>query len=212
MKTSIALKSLVGAGALMLPLMTFAESNVQTGAATAAPGATAHVDFTIVIPKVLYLRVGTGSAYATGALTSVNTIDLITFSPAPGTVGNGTAVTGTGGDLTGGVETAAIVSNSGTVTLNATAGGALSDGNGDTIPFTEITTAATTLTSGTALPAPVLTNGTSSNVVLTAPATKLIVQDAKWTYKFANSANVPAGTYGGVNVNNGRVVYTATMP
>ena len=212
MKTSIALKSLVGAGALMLPLMTFAESNVQTGAATAAPGATAHVDFTIVIPKVLYLRVGTGSAYATGALTSVNTIDLITFSPAPGTVGNGTAVAGTGGDLTGGVETAAIVSNSGNVTLNATAGGALSDGNGDTIPFTEITTAATTLTSGTALPAPVLTNGTSSNVVLTAPATKLIVQDAKWTYKFANSANVPAGTYGGVNVNNGRVVYTATMP
>ena len=212
MKTSIALKSLVGAGALMLPLMTFAESTVQTGAATAAPGATAHVDFTIVIPKVLYLRVGTGSAYATGALTSVNTIDLITFSPAPGTVGNGTAVAGTGGDLTGGVETAAIVSNSGTVTLNATAGGALSDGNGDTIPFTEITNAATTLTSGTALPAPVLTNGTSSNVVLTAPATKLIVQDAKWTYKFANSANVPAGTYCGVNVNNGRVVYTATMP
>ena len=212
MKTSIALKSLVGAGALMLPLMTFAESNVQTGAATASPGATAHVDFTIVIPKVLYLRVGAGSAYLTGALTSVNTIDLITFSPAPGTVGNGTAVAGTGGDLTGGVETAAIVSNSGTVTLNATAGGALSDGNGDTIPFTEITTAATTLTSGTALPAPVLTNGTSSNVVLTAPATKLIVQDAKWTYKFANSANVPAGTYGGVNVNNGRVVYTATMP
>jgi hypothetical protein len=211
MKT-FALKSLVGAGALMLPLMTLAESNVQTGAATASPGATAHVDFTIVIPKVLYLRVGTGSAYSTGALTSVNSIDLITFSPAAGTVGNGTAVAGTGGDLTGGVETAAIVSNSGNVTLNATASGALSDGAGDTIPFSEITTAASTLTSATQLSAPVLTNGASSNVVLTAPATKLIVQDAKWTYKFANSANVPAGTYGGVNVNNGRVVYTATMP
>lgn len=212
MKTSIALKSLVGAGALMLPLMTFAESNVQTGAATASPGATAHVDFTIVIPKILYLRVGAGSAYASGALTSVNSIDLITFSPAAGTVGNGTPVAGTGGDLTGGVETAAIVSNSGNVTLNATASGALSDGAGDTIPFTQITTAATTLSSATQLPAPVLTNGTSSNVVLTAPATKLIVQDAKWTYSFANAANVPAGTYGGVNVNNGRVVYTATMP
>ena len=62
-------------------------------------------------------------------------------------MGNGTPVAGTGGDLTGGVETAAIVSNSGNVTLNATAGGALSDGNGDTIPFTQITTAATTLTS-----------------------------------------------------------------
>jgi hypothetical protein len=212
MKTSFALKSLVGAGALMLPLMAFAESNVQTGAATASPGATAHLDFSIVIPKILYLRVGTGSAYSTGALTSVNTVDLVTFSPAAGTVGNGTPVAGTGGDLTGGVETAAIVSNSGNVTLNATAGGALSDGNGDSIPFTQITTAATTLTSATPLPAPVLTNGTSSNVVLTAPATKLIVQDAKWTFSYANAANVPAGTYGGVNVNNGRVVYTATMP
>jgi hypothetical protein len=212
MKTSIALKTLLGAGALTLPLLAFAESNVQMGAATASPGATAHLDFSIVIPKILYLRVGTGSAYATGALTSNSAIDLITFSPAAGTVGNGTAVAGTGGDLTGGVETAAIVSNSGNVTLNATASGALGDGAGDTIPFTQITTAATTLSSGTALPAPVLTNGTSSNVVLTAPATKLIVQDAKWTYSYANAANVPAGTYGGVNVNNSRVTYTATMP
>lgn len=212
MKISTVLKTLLGAGAVTLPLMVSAESNVQTGAATASPGATAHVDFSIVIPKILYLRVGTGSAYSTGALTSVNTIDLITFSPAAGTVGNGTAVAGTGGDLTGGVETAAIVSNSGSVTLYATASGALSDGNGDTIPFTQITTAATTLSSTTQLPAPVLTNGTSSNVVLTAPATKLIVEDAKWTYSYANAANVPAGTYGGVNANNSRVTYTATMP
>jgi hypothetical protein len=212
MKTSIALKSLLGAGALTLPLMAFAESNVQTGTATSSPGATAHVDFSVVIPKILYLRVGTGSTYSSGALTSVNTVDLITFSPAAGTVGNGTAVAGTGGDLTGGVETAAIVSNSGNVTLNATASGALSDGNGDTIPFTQITTAATTLTSTTALPAPVLSNGVSGNVILTAPATKLITQDAKWTFSYANAANVPGGTYGGVNVNNSRVVYTATMP
>jgi hypothetical protein len=212
MKISIALKSLMGAGALTLPLMAFAESNVQTGAATSSPGATAHLDFSVVIPKILYLRVGTGSTYSSGALTSVSTVDLITFTPAAGTVGNGTAVAGTGGDLTGGVETAAIVSNSGNVTLNATASGALSDGNGDSIPFTQITTAATTLTSTTALPAPVLSNGVSGNVVLTAPATKLITQDAKWTFSFANAANVPAGTYGGVNVNNSRVIYTATMP
>ena len=144
MKTSIALKTLLGAGALALPLMAFAESNVQTGTATASPGATAHVDFSIVIPKILYLRVGAGSTYTSGTLTSANAIDLITFSPAAGTVGNGTAVAGTGGDLTGGVETAAIVSNSGNVTLNATASGALSNGSGDTIPFTQITTAATT--------------------------------------------------------------------
>jgi hypothetical protein len=75
-----------------------------------------------------------------------------------------------------------------------------------------VKTAASTLTSTTALPAPVLVNGTSGNVVLTAPATKVIVQDAKWTYTYANTTQPPAGTYGGVNVNNGRVVYTATMP
>src|ERR1700731_4295699 len=114
MKTSIALKSLLGAGALTLPLMAFAESNVQTGAATASPGATAHVDFAIVIPKILYLRVGSGSAYtATGTgLRSVNTVDLIPFSPAAGAVGNGTAVAGTGCHIAGGAaQTAAIVSN-----------------------------------------------------------------------------------------------------
>ena len=57
-----------------------------------------------------------------------------------------------------------------------------------------------------------LTNSTSANVVLTAPATKVISQDAKWTFAYANTAIVPTGTYGGVNVNNSRVVYTATMP
>ncbi len=145
-------------------------------------------------------------------LSSNPAVDLITFSPTAAQVGNGTAVAGTGGDLTGGVETAAVVSNSGNVTLNATATGALSDGAGDTIPFSQITTTSTTLTSATALPAPVLTNATSANVVLTAPATKVIVQDAKWTFAYANTAVVPTGTYGGVSTNNSRVVYTATMP
>ena len=211
MKASVALKSLVGVAALALPLMASAESNVQTGAATAAPGATAHVDFQVVIPKILYLRVGTGSSYTTGNLSSNAAIDLVTFSPTAAQLGGG-PIAGTGGDLTNGVETAAIVSNSGNVTLNATATGALGNGAGDTIAFTQITTAASTLTSATALPAPVLGNGTSTNVVLTAPASKVIVQDAKWTYAYANAAMVPQGTYGGVNANNSRVVYTATMP
>jgi hypothetical protein len=212
MKSSVALKTLVGAATLALPLMAYAESNVQTGAATASPGATAHVDFSIVIPKILYLRVGTGSSYSTGNLTTNNAIDLITFSPTAAQLGNGIAVAGVGGDLTNGVETAAIVSNSGNVTLNAVATGPLTNGLGDSIPFSQITTTATTLTSGTALPAPTLTNTTSTNVLLTAPGTKVIVQDAKWTFAYANSAFVPTGTYGGVNTNGGRVVYTATMP
>jgi hypothetical protein len=212
MKTSTAIKTLLGAATLTLPLAAFAESNVQSGAATASPGATAHADFQITIPKILYLRVGTGSTYSTGNLSANGTIDLITFAPTAAQVGSGTAIAGTGGDLTGGVETAAIVSNSGNVTLNATTSGALSDGAGDSIPWTQITTASSTLLSTTALPAPVLVNGTSTNVVLTAPASKIINQDAKWTFAYANASLVPAGTYGGVNVNNGRVTYTATMP
>jgi hypothetical protein len=213
MRISTVTGVLVGAAlAAALPLVSRAESNVQTGAATATPGATAHVDFQVTIPKVLYLRVGTGSSYTTGALTSVGTVDLIQFAPAAASVGNGTPVAGTGGDLTLGVETAAVVSNGGNVTLNATSGGALGDGAGDTIAYTQITTVATTLTSATALPAPTLVNGTSGNIVLTAPASKVIVQDAKWTYSYANATKPPAGTYGGANVNNGRVVYTATMP
>jgi hypothetical protein len=213
MRNSIVLKGLLAATAAAVPLLCNAESNVQTGANTLAPGATAHVDFQITIPKILYLRVGAGSPYTTGVLTSVGTIDLIQFAPAAAVVGNGTAVAGTGGDQTNGVETAAVVSNSGNVTLNATATGALGDGAGDSIAYTQITTTATTQSSATVLPAPVLANGASSTTVtITAPPTKVIVQDAKWTYAYANTTTPPAGTYGGVNVNNGRVVYTATMP
>ncbi|HLW25637.1 MAG TPA: hypothetical protein VKT22_14880 [Steroidobacteraceae bacterium] len=211
MNTSMALKTLLGAAACALPLAAFAESNVQTGAATSNPGATAHVDFQITIPKILYLRVGNGSSYTTGNLSSNATIDEITFAPTAAQLGSG-PVSGLGGDLNNGVETAAIVSNSGNVTLNATTAGALGDTSGDSISFSQITTTSATNTTATALPAPVLANGVSANVVLTAPASKVIVEDAKWTFAYANSAVVPQGTYGGVNTNNSRVVYTATMP
>src|ERR1700687_4853899 len=107
---------------MALPLMALAESNVQTGAATNAPGATAHVDFSIVIPKILFLRVGTGSTYPgslTGtapALATNNGMAKIVFSPTAAKLGTG-PLAGTGGDLTNGVVTAAIVSNSGNVTI-----------------------------------------------------------------------------------------------
>ncbi len=211
MRTSTVIKALLALTAAT-PLLCQAESNVQSGAATASPGATAHVDFQITIPKILYLRVGTGSNYTAGIYTANPAVDQITFAPTAAQVGNGTAVAGGGGDLTGGVETAAVVSNSGNVTLNVTATGALSDGAGDSIAFTQITTTPSTLTSATPLPPPALSNGVSGNVVLTAPATKVIVQDAKWTYTYNNTTTPPAGTYGGVNTNNSRVVYTATMP
>jgi len=54
--------------ALLLPLMAAAESHIQTVAASAAPAVTAHVNFKIIIPKVLYLRIG-GSDRTAGAET-----------------------------------------------------------------------------------------------------------------------------------------------
>ena len=201
---------LVGLAGALLSLVTPAASNFRTG-----PGvlnARARVDFRVIIPKILYLRVGTGSAYPT-ALSNVGTVNLVAFSPSAATVGNGTVISGSGGDLTGGVETAAIISNSGNVTLNATATGALGDGVGHTIAYTQLATAASALTVGyTLLPAPVLSNGTSANIVLTAPATKVIRADARWVYSYLNATIPASGSYGGVNVNNGRVLYTATMP
>src|SRR5208282_2246146 len=104
MRTSIVVKALLFAAAAVAPLLCQAVSNVQTGTGTLA--ATAHVDFQVTIPQVLFLRVGTGSSDTTGVLTANTTGDEIQFAPAAGAVGNGTAVAGTGGDLTGGVETA----------------------------------------------------------------------------------------------------------
>jgi hypothetical protein len=200
----------VGMAGALLALVTPAASNLRTGAG--ALTARARVDFRVVIPKILYLRVGTGSAYPT-ALANNGTVDLVAFNPSAATIGNGTAVSGSGGNLTGGVETAAIISNSGNVTLNATATGALGDGVGHTIPYTQLASTASALTAGyTLLPAPTLANGTSANIVLTAPATKVIRADARWAFSYLNSTIPASGTYGGVNVNNGRVLYTATMP
>jgi hypothetical protein len=197
---NIILKSAV-AIALGIPLVASAESNFTTGVVSPLT-ATAKVDFTIIIPKFISLRVGAAG---------VGAFDSIVFTVPAASVGVGGPIAGVGGDLTGGVVTAKVTGNNGQVTLTSTATGALSNGT-DTIPFTEITTASAVLTSATALPAPVLTNGVSAGVLATLTGTKITNQDARWTYSYANSAVVAAGTYGGVGVNNGRVTYTASMP
>jgi hypothetical protein len=213
MKTSIALKTLLGTAALALPLIVSAASTYSTG--TGALTATATLNFQINIPKTLYLRVGSGSAYP-GSLATVATTDLITFSPALGSVGNGTSIAGTGGDIGAGVETAAVLSNgSGNVSLVATqAAAGLTDGSGDFIPFTQITTtAAANTASYTLLNPPVLNaTGGSSTITLTRNAAGIVQADAKWTFSYANSVTPAGGVYGGVGVNNSLVTYTATMP
>jgi len=213
MRSSIIIRGIVAVAAASVPLLGNAESTVSTGAG--ALTATAQVEFQVTIPQVLYLRVGTGSSYTTGVLAPNNTtIDVISFAPTTGQLVTGGAIAGTGGDLTNGVETAAVIGNGGTVTLGASTPGAMNDGAGDTINWSQITTASATNTTGTALPAPVLANGASTNLTLNA-ASKTVYEDAKWTYTYNITAgSIPvAGTYGGATAaNNGLVTYTASMP
>ncbi|HEV7614493.1 MAG TPA: hypothetical protein VGO37_21625 [Steroidobacteraceae bacterium] len=57
------------AAILLLPSMVSAESHIQAVALNDAPTATARVNFKIVIPRVLYVRLGTGNDRAVGAET-----------------------------------------------------------------------------------------------------------------------------------------------
>jgi len=192
---------------MAIPFAANSESNVQTGAGPLT--ANAKVDFQITIPKVLFLQVGSGTAFANNP-----SVALIDFTVATGSVGNGTPVAASlgSGDLGNGTVTAKVFGNgNGNVSLVATNGGALSNGAGGTIDWSQITTNVANLSTATALTAPTLANTTSNTVTLT-PTLGIVNQDAKWTYSYANNTAVPGGTYGGINTNNGRVTYTATLP
>ena len=192
---------------LAAPMLACAESQFSTGAG--ALTASAKVDFTITIPKVLFLQVGTGTNMATNAA-----INLITFTVPAANVGDGTviAATAASGDLGNGTVTAKVVGNNGTITFTSTTLGALNNGSGDTISYGQISTAVAALTSGTALAHPALADAATTTVTLNPAPSKVINRDAKWTYTYTNANVVAPGTYGGVNTNNGRVTYTASMP
>jgi len=183
------LKVLALAVALASPLAANAESNVTTGAGTIS--ATARVNFSITIPRFIFLQVGTGTLLAANAA-----IDTISFAPALTVVGDGTPVAGTGGNLTGGAVTVRIIGNAGNVTLAATGPANLTSG-GDTIPWTQIATA---VTGGATHPT---INGANATFTATANVVNI---NGTWTYSYLNAATPAAGTY------TGQVLYTATTP
>ena len=197
---------LAAALAAAVPVASHAESNISTG--NGALTANARLDFRVTIPKVLFLQVGTGTSLAANG-----TINLIDFVVPAANVGDATpiAATAVSGDLGAGTVTARVIGNNGAVTLTSTSTGALSNGSGDTISFGQISGAAAVLTSATPLAVPAIIDGgtTTTNV----PAVgKIVNRDARWTFQYLNAAAVAPGIYGGVNTNNGRVTYTASMP
>ena len=200
-----ALFAVLGAS-LSVPQLANAESGVTTGGGTIT--ADARVDFRIIIPQFLMFRVGTGTNTAVDG-----TIDEITFdyTSNPGAVGTGApAGSITGGDAGGSVVNTSVISNGGqiTITENNNSGGAgLDNGAGSTISFAEITTNSS---SGN-LTAPTLSDGGGNT---SAPALNILGvtnRQAQWTFAYANSGVVDAGTYGG-STNGGRVTYTASTP
>ena len=179
------------------PTQVSAEAVTTTGGG--ALSADARIDFRIDIPRMLRFRVGSAGA----------AIDVIDFAPTLANLGDGTDIAATvgSGDLGNGDVSVQVASNAGQVTINHDSNGAsLSDGTGNTIPYTEILTASSDAAN---LAAPVL--GTAGN---SQPSTVagLTNHSATWTYTYDNSAVYPSGIYGGVNTNGGRVTYTASTP
>jgi len=193
---------------ISFPVFANAESRFSTNASgpLAVP---VKLDFQIEIPKVLFLRIGTGADYATNA-----NVDLITFNVNAANVGDGSVVAATAasGDLGVGSVTAKVLGNNGIITFDSTTQGALQNGSGSSISHNQIVAAATALTSTEVLQHPALVDGGTTSIALIPASGRLINRDARWTFSYLNQNVVAPGTYGGINTNNGRVTYTASMP
>lgn len=199
-------KTLLAAAAIAaMPMAANAESQYVSGSGSA----NARLDFQVTVPRILFLQVGTGADGTTNPA-----IDQISFVVPAASLGNGTAVAATAGsgDVGNGTVTAKVLGNNGTITFTSTTLGALENGAGDSISYSEVNTAVAPLTSATPLQHPTLADGATTTLTLSPATGKLVQRDAQWTYTYANSVVAAPGTYGGVNTNNSRVTYTAAMP
>jgi hypothetical protein len=193
-----------------------AESTFTTPAITGST-ATARLDFSIVIPQVLFLRVGTSA----GNTSTTGTVDSVTFTVPGANVGDSSVIAGVGGDLTAGAVTVRVYGNGGNISLNSTTTGPLTTGTaGEVIPWSQINVVGAALgatTSGftnAAITHPAFnlgaSGGTGTATTLTA-TNRLVRVEGKWTYTYLNATLPAAGTYGGTIAKNGRVTYTATQ-
>jgi hypothetical protein len=199
----IAMTALVAAAVVATAGTARAESFFVTGAG--ALSAPTHLDFQIVVPKILYLRVGTGSTLATNAL-----IDQLTFTVPAASVGNGTAIGSTGGDISAGAAvTARVIANSGTVTVTTTTPNMLKDPAGDTISYGQINLVVSALLTASQFTPAAMSDGAVTSTTI-APTLNVVNQDATWTFTYKNQNVVAAGTYG-TAANQGRVTYTASI-
>lgn len=180
--------------ALTAAFSAHAESDFQTGAG--ALNANARLDFRVVIPKFVRFQVGSAGA----------TVDLVEFTVPAANVGDGTDIARTNG----GAVPVLLQSNNGNVTLTGTTLGQLNNGAGENISFAEILSTS----SDPNLNMPTLVDGGTSAAITVTPnvGPRVVNRTANWSFAYSNTNFVGAGSYGGVNVNNGRVTYTASVP
>ena len=189
-KNHLILKSAL-ALALASPLLASAESDITIGGNSAAQ---ARLNFQVIIPRVLFLAVGTGST----GFADNTTVDTLTFdystAAAAATLGNSTPSSAQNVNVR-------VLGNNGQIAIAATGTGTGLVGAAatDVIPWSEITA-----TSSDATNFNVPAVGGSANPVLN--GTKVTSRTATWNYAYANTTTPAAGTY------TGTVTYTATMP
>lgn len=177
-------------------------ANAETGTAIGAGNisANARQDFRVIIPQFIIFRVGVAGA-------GFSLIDCDMSLVAPASIGNGVDQACVGGDVGGGVSNVSVISNAGNININVNTTGQLQNVAADNMPFTEIVAVSSDAAN---LPVPLMPVSGLGVAVNVAPSAGAVTnRSATWTYTYDNSAIYPAGTYGGVNVNNGRVTYTA---
>jgi hypothetical protein len=176
-----------------------AESDLNTGTA-AGLGASAKLDFRVTIPRMIFLRVGTGVNFA-DALSGAN-IDRVDFNLTPADIASATAVAGAAGQGPYPVAVR-VLSNGGNISFTAsgTAGG-LTNGV-QTVPWSQITP---TSSNAAGLPHPAIGNGVAGAVTNLSATANVVNQSANWTFSYNNTTAMAAGTY------NGQITYTAALP
>ena len=180
-------KQLFALAAVAAAFSAYAESKIATG--TGGLTAAARLDFRVVVPKVLFLQVGTGTNFIDN--TAVDRVDF-TLTPA-----QATSATAVAGVSSGGTINARVLGNGGNVTFGAvgTVGG-LTNGV-QTIPWTEIVPTAT----GGTLIHPAISGATSA----LAATAGVVNSSTVYSFNYSNTNVVAAGTY------LGQVVYTASV-
>ena len=172
------------------PVMAHADSRFETGASTPSR-ASAHLDFTIIVPNVAFLRLGTGPA-APGAtqVLSVTTVN------APGTSAKGK-------DLPDTVISARVVGNAGNLSLGADA-----QGRG----FSRLLVAAGAGSTSHTIAHPALVDNAGTAKVLPVTRGRVTEMDANWTFRLTPAAHRRGTQQPPTPIAPNRVIYSLSMP